>query len=178
VKTNIDDGGIVERALVRLDLVQCIGKGKTGRVDPLSCHRRDHVGDREDASPDKDLVSLQSSRISRAVYTFVMLQDHFGNRPREPELGHDVIACLAMALHDLDLSRTQVVATIEELFGDSHLSDVMESRRHLDSPDLIVREVEFPDDQGDHMSHLPPVDVLRVGPEPNAVRDFPASSNV
>ena len=138
VNAGVDNDGVVESAPVCFYLGHCRVKAESGAVGARSSHRRNHVSHSEDPGPGEYVVVFQASGISRTVEAFVVLQDHFGDRPGERDFDHDVMTGLGVGLDDLELGEGQQTGSSEYLRGDSVFTDVVKGRCHLDTLDLVI----------------------------------------
>jgi len=86
-----DGGRIVQTPGVLLDLVKRDIDSKRRSVGAVRRHRFDDIGDRKNAGLKKDSVSLQAARVAAAIQPLVVLEHSLRHRPRERDIGEDVV---------------------------------------------------------------------------------------
>jgi len=85
----------------------------------------------------------------------VVLDDDFGNRPREFHRFQYVVAYLAMGFDQLELGIGHPARFVEEILRQRELADIVKDAGYADNVDLVRSEADFLGDGAGKLGHPP-----------------------
>ena len=144
---SLTGGRVVAHAGPLLDLGQGGLQRQSGPVGPMTDHRLDDVGDRQNARLGQDVTILQAVGVAGTVEALVMLADHLGNVALELDVGEDLGAGAGMLADEQHLGLAQPARLAQDLRRHDDFADVVEQRRRAQRPDLLFAPAELGGDR-------------------------------
>src|ERR1700676_391359 len=105
--------------------------------------RIEGVGDRDDAREKRNLVSLQTMRITTPVERFVMQLDSWNHVFQLRHRTQDGGALGGMRLHNLELFRSKCTRLLQNAVFNSNFADVVQLSRDTDGFDEVFGHAHF-----------------------------------
>src|SRR5437660_3609184 len=103
-----------------------MGHGQGAAVGAIADHRIERIGDGKYAGPERDLLTLQSARVTGAIEKFLVSEHDFRGVAKEWNANEHVVADFAVLAHFLLFGVVERPWFAKNTVRDSHLADVME----------------------------------------------------
>jgi len=116
--------------------------GPGGPVGPVGAQRIVHVRHGEDARGQRDLLSLQATRVARAVPLLVVAVGDVQRGPQVEHRGQQVIRRRGVAAHDHPLLLRERPRLEQDGVGHAHLADVVQQGAPAHLRQLLPRHAQ------------------------------------
>ncbi len=107
--------GSYRSAAVLRDLFQSFVQTKSGSIGTMGGHGLDHIGYRQDACLQENLLAMKTEWISRSIHPFMVLKHDLSDLPEGLYVLQYVIGGLRMGLDDGEFQFSQVARFAEYL---------------------------------------------------------------
>src|SRR6267142_3464014 len=126
---NFDYFRIELRSRAALDFSPGVRKRQCFAIRPVANHGVEGIGNREDARPERNIVTFQTPRVARAVKKFLVGQHDFGGIAQERDADQHVVADFAVLAHDFFFVFGEWAGFAQDAIGNGHFADIVKECR-------------------------------------------------
>src|SRR5258706_6053181 len=130
--------GIELRPRAALDLADRHLVAERPAIRAIRRHRVVRVGDRDDASDERDVLALEAAWIAAAVEPLVMAPAAVDEAVQAWHRLEDALALLRVLAKHRDFFGRELAGLVEHVVADTDLADVVHDARLHDTPDLRI----------------------------------------